>query len=76
MPKTIVQRNTRKAERVQQPVPLLHNGAPQNSKRVVQNLRRELPKLPIFSSNNLLDQIRSFTRYTNKNYYLGFGGLG
>lgn len=45
-------------------------------KRVVQTAKREKPKLPIFSSPNLSNQIRSFTQQPDKDYYLGFGGLG
>lgn len=47
-----------------------------NQKVIVNNLKRELPKIPSFSSNALLSQIRGFTALKNFDYYLGFGGLG
>jgi len=50
--------------------------APSNSKVVVQNAKRDLPKIPVFSSPNLLSHIKNFIQYTDKHYYLGFGGLG
>lgn len=48
----------------------------QTIKRVVQTAKREHPKVPTFSSIGLIEQIRTFTRQPDKDYYLGFGGLG
>jgi hypothetical protein len=46
------------------------------SKSLVTNIKREQLRLPVFSSPNLLNQIKAFTQHPDKNYYLGFGGLG
>lgn len=47
------------------------------SKSLIPNIKREqLNRMPVFSSPNLLNQIKLFTQYPDKNYYLGFGGLG
>ena len=42
----------------------------------VQDIQRERPNIPIFSSPKLISQVKSFTQYSDKHYYLGFGGLG
>jgi hypothetical protein len=87
MARKIVQTNTRDSPTAQsksavgQRPPTL---PPQIIKRVVeqpqrikvQNIQRERPKVPVFSSPTLLSQIKTFTQYPDKNYYLGFGGLG
>jgi hypothetical protein len=71
MPRRVVQNNTRDnlIKQVRRPVELRQ--PPQRIK-----LQREHPKVPVFSSPALLSQIKSFTQYLDKHYYLGFGGLG
>lgn len=50
---------------------------PEPTQRIqVQNIQREKPKLPVFSSTNLINQVKAFCHDPNRNYYLGFGGLG
>lgn len=73
MAKRVVQKHTRENlfTEIKRAMPQV-----QPPKIKVQNLQREKPKLPIFSSPNLLNQINSFTQQPNKDYYLGFGGLG
>lgn len=71
MPRRIVQQNTRERKHTVAPLP------PQPNKRVaVQSLKREVPKLPTFSSPHLIKQIQGFIQQKDKHYYLGFGGLG
>jgi len=78
MARKIVQTHTRNNKPAISNRPQITNNiVVQNIKRtIVQGTRREAPKLPNFSSQSLLNQIRGFTRQPEKNYYLGFGGLG
>lgn len=71
MPKIVVQKTTRDNKQLVTDI-----RKPENKKVIIQNAKREHPKVPSFSSPALLNQIRSFTNYSDKHYYLGFGGLG
>lgn len=71
MSKRIVQQHTRERQiTVRQAVQSF------DRKVEIQNLKREQPKVPVFSSTNLQNQIKSYTQMPGRNYYLGFGGLG
>ncbi len=68
--KSVVQSHTRENR------PAIQSIQEKNKNIVVQNNKREVTKLPSFSSSALLSQIKSFTSSVDHNYYLGFGGLG
>jgi len=85
MAKRVVQKHTRDniAEvKGAMPHQVVHRIVPQApqpqvlQRNKLQNIQREQPKLPVFSSTNLLNQINAFTKSPDKHYYLGFGGLG
>lgn len=75
MSKKITQRHTREQQTL-----VRHNAIPElkePTQRVkLQNIKREVVKMPQFSSPVLLNQVKSFTTQRDKHYYLGFGGLG
>ena len=70
MAKVVVQNLTRNNKLV------VNQSKTNNAKVLVQNKKRELPKIPSFSSTGLIEQIRVFTQPNQYNYYLGFGGMG
>ena len=43
--------------------------------KITQNLKRDLPKIPSFSSPALIHQISSFAISKNFDYYLRFAGI-
>jgi hypothetical protein len=79
--RTVEQRQTISPQRIvpQAPPQRIHlQNVPQAPPQRIhlQNAQRERPKVPVFSSPTLISQIKSFTQYPDKHYYLGFGGLG
>lgn len=79
MARKIIQTHTRDVKPLQirsSPTNIPARQEPLDRKVLIQNAKREQPKVPVFSSPHLLNQIKLFTQYPDKNYYLGFGGLG
>lgn len=75
MARKIVQQNTRDKLIFNKSIsaPIQRN-LPEN-KTVIQNIKREHINLPA-SAPYILNQIKTFIQQKDKNYYLGFGGLG
>jgi hypothetical protein len=70
MANKVVQRHTRESNII----PASKIQQEEVKKVVVQKLKRELPKIPSFSTP--IPQLRAFAASTAYDYYLGFGGLG
>lgn len=77
MGRTVIQTHTRENKPIpKKHHPLVEKKVLESNRTVIQNLKRDVPKPLRFSSPTLLKQIQTYVQQTDKNYYLGFGGLG